>query len=432
MNTVAEVLLWGQRVGVVSWNEEKRRATFGYEPAFAAAGLQVAPVMMPLGSEVYTFGRRGVDPDSFRGLPGLLADSLPDKFGNAIIEEWQKSIDRIAPLNPVEMLCYVGARGMGALEYKPALKSGVNDQSEVLHVATLADLASLALHDAAAFRARIVDDRRGLHELLKVGTSAGGARAKAIVAYNPTTGEFRSGRIDGLAGFEYYLIKFDEMADFGASSVSLARVEYAYYRMALDCGITMMECRLHDEGERAHFITKRFDRTDNGDKLHLQTLAAIRHYDYEQPSIYSYGNIFSTMRGMGLSYADKEQLFRRMVFNAAARNQDDHVKNFSFLMNRQGEWSLSPAYDVTYAYNPQGDWTAVHQCAINGKRTGITREDLLAVGRLEEVHKSEKIVEQVWNVVSQWSTYAAMANLDVQAMKVIERVLLPIQRYGKN
>jgi serine/threonine-protein kinase HipA len=427
MNTVAEVLMWGRRVGAVSWNEARRSIAFSYDPEFVATGLQVAPIMMPLGGEVFSFGRRGVDPDGFRGLPGMLADSLPDKFGNAIIEEWQRTIGRSDPLNPVEKLCYVGVRGMGALEYKPALKGGVVDTSEVLHMATLAELSSLALRDASAFRARIADDKQGLHELLKVGTSAGGARAKAIVAYNPATKEFRSGKVDGLKGFQHYLVKFDELADFGSSTVSLARVEYAYYRMAQDCGVNMTECYLHDEGEKAHFITKRFDRTEGGEKLHMQTLAALRHYDFEQPNLYSYGNIFSTIRGMGLPYADKEQLFRRMVFNVVARNQDDHVKNFSFLMNKRGEWSLSPAYDVTYAYNPYSNWTAEHQCAINGKRTGITQDDLLAVGRLEEILKPERVVEQVWDTVSQWKKYAELANLSKEATTAIGGVLLPMQ-----
>jgi serine/threonine-protein kinase HipA len=376
---------------------------------------------MPLSDKIYRFGRRGEDPESFKGLPGMVADSLPDKFGNTIINEWQKVIGRTAPLNPVEMLCYIGTRGMGALEYQPAMLS-LNDEAEKINIHQLSELAALALKNAEKFYAVVRNDNPCLQGLLKVGTSAGGAKSKAIVAYNKKTREFRSGKADAGKGFEHCIVKFDVEED----GVSLSRVEYAYYLMALDCGITMSPCLLYKDGDKAHFVTKRFDRKDD-EKLHMQTLAALAHYDYTQPGMYSYNDVFNTIRALNLPYGSREEMFRRMVFNAAVRNQDDHVKNISFLMNKHGSWSLSPAYDITYAYDPAGRFTRHHQLSINGKRSDITRSDLLSVGKEQQVKNPERIIRQIWDVVVQWSRYAARAELDKKAMRKIGRALLPMQ-----
>ncbi|GHT10445.1 toxin HipA [Bacteroidia bacterium] len=416
MSTRADIFIWEHQVGAVEWAEQDNVAVFRYHPGFVKTGLQLSPLQMPLATKNYVFGRRETDPENFRGLPGLLADSLPDKFGNTLIKEWLEANHRLTPLNPVEMLCYIGQRGMGALEYKPAI-SNFSNKNELIDLDALSQLADLALNNETKFKAYIKRNQQGLQDILKVGTSAGGARPKAIIAYNPATGEVRSGKTVSQKDFEHYLVKFEVKEN----NISLSHVEYAYYLMAIDCDIKMSTCSLYEDGEKAHFFTKRFDRTDNGEKLHIQTLAALEHLDYQDASASRYEDIFGTLRAMHLPYNDSEQLFRRMVFNVMARNQDDHVKNFSFLMDKTGKWRLAPAYDMTYAYNPTSRWTAKHQSSVNGKRTDITREDMLAVGRKENIKHSDKIIEQISDVVSQWQHYAQCAKLDNNAIQKIQK-----------
>ncbi|HRF81466.1 MAG TPA: type II toxin-antitoxin system HipA family toxin [Flavobacteriales bacterium] len=441
MVTHARVLLWGQVVGLVVWDEQQQRATFQYDRAFARSGLDVAPIMMPLakargGDEVFRFG--DVRDETFRGLPGLLADSLPDRFGEQILNAWlatQQSTPGSA--NPVERLCYTGRRGMGALEFEPSHNEW-EAGSEALQVEDLVRVANSVLYERAAFRTNHKQKGReeALMDILQVGTSAGGARAKAIVAFNADTGEVRSGQIDGLPGFTYCLIKFDGVtnenpgskAGATATSHGYGRIEYAYYLMARACGVEMMPCRLLEEHGRAHFLTQRFDRVRDAEgtvhKLHMATLCGIAHMDYNQPLVHSYEQAFQVMRVLGLPYPAAVELFRRMCFNVVAMNCDDHTKNISFLMDPQGEWHLAPAYDVTYAYHPESLWLRQHQMSVNGKRTDITRDDLLAVAKAMNIKKAEVILEEVKSGVKRWKTFAKKAEMPAKQVEMIGKMLL--------
>jgi len=425
MVSVAEVKIWGQRVGAVLWNDSAGYATFEYDPKFLDRGLDLSPVTMPLtealtGKRIYSF------PDlrsrTFLGLPGLLADSLPDRFGNALLDRWLAEQGRtVADVNPVERLCYVGTRGMGALEYHPPRKD-LGGKSASLEVERLVELASAVLSERADFHADLHHlDRADLREIIRVGTSAGGARAKAIVAYNRRTGELRSGQIDNLEGYEYWIIKLDGVTNEQLGDPQgYGRIEYAYYLMARDCGLDMTACELKLDGDRAHFMTRRFDR-DGDRKLHLQSLCGLAHFDYSTPYVYAYEQAFQVMRTLGLHYPASEQLYRRMCFNVIARNQDDHTKNISFLMDRDGQWSLSPAYDVTYAYNPEGGWTRAHQMTINGRRDSITRTDLIAVARQASVNKPDQIIDTIADIVTAWPRYAKTAGVDRAKADAIQK-----------
>ncbi|WP_218188289.1 type II toxin-antitoxin system HipA family toxin [Desulfosarcina cetonica] len=385
MSTTAEVNLWGRTIGAVALQDGQRVTAFEYDPAFARSGIELSPLTMPLSTRVYTFPQLAYG--TFHGLPGLLADSLPDRFGNALINAWLATQGRSADsFNAVERLCYVGKRGTGALEFVPVI--GPRDQRAVrLNVDRLVALASeiLSQRDHLAESFAGPQKARGLANILRVGTSAGGARAKAIIALNPVTNEVRSGQVDAGEGFEYWLLKFDgvsgnrdkELADpkgYGA-------VEYAYWKMATDAGIRMSECRLLEENDRRHFMTRRFDRGPRGEKLHMQSLCAMAHFDFNLAGAYAYEQALLVIRRLGLSMDAVEEQFRRMVFNVVARNQDDHVKNIAFLMTPDGTWSLSPAFDLTYSYNPDGAWTASHQMTLNGKRDDFTREDFRACAK---------------------------------------------------
>ncbi len=416
--TDARVILWGRDIGAVSWLEDRETAVFQYAPEFVGSGIEVAPLMMPLREAPYEFP--GLPRDAFKGLPGLLADSLPDKFGNAVIDAWLATQGRTPEsFNPVERLCYIGARGMGAVEFEPAIL-GAQTRIKKLEVAALVELADKVLNDRKALTGTLdgQHDAKAIEDIIRVGTSAGGARAKAILAWNEKTGEFRSGQVKADDGFTYWLMKFDgvsgnrdrELAD----PQGFGLIEYAYHLMAVDAGIEMTPCRLHREGGRAHFMTKRFDRTDDGEKLHMQSLAAMMHYDFNQPDAYSYEQALQTIRRLRLPMADFEQQFRRAVFNVIARNHDDHVKNIAFLMNKAGEWRLSPAFDVAYSYNPSGAWTSRHQMSVNGKRDGFVLEDLIALAETGGIKpaKARRIVEEVDASVGNWIRFAAEAGID--------------------
>ncbi|HMP72079.1 MAG TPA: type II toxin-antitoxin system HipA family toxin [Kiritimatiellia bacterium] len=412
MTTTAIVRLWGTDIGHVTLNEGDRTASFEYAPDFLRSGIELSPLRLPLASRVYQFPE--LSPQSFHGLPGLLADSLPDKFGNAIIDTWLATKGRKPEsFNSVERLCYIGNRGMGALEFRPDKRRGRPGSSKI-HVAQLVKLASEILTHRSSLNTVFANrqDEQAVREILRVGTSAGGARAKALIAWNPETNEVRSGQVTAPIGFEYWLLKFDgvknnrdkELADpegFGA-------VEYAYHKMAKNAGIEMMPCLLFEENGRRHFMTKRFDRTDDGVKVHMQSLAALAHYDFNMAGAYGYEQAFMVMEELGLDREILVQQFRRMVFNIVARNQDDHVKNIAFLMDRKGRWSLSPAFDVTYSYNPSGDWTSAHQMTVNGKRDGFTMNDIESCGKLALLKQGEAkaIVHEVQAVVSKWRDYA--------------------------
>ena len=425
MNNDARVILWGSVIGAVTWLEDREIGVFQYAPDFLRSGIQLSPLMMPLGEFPYEFP--ALARNTFKGLPGLVADSLPDKYGNAIIDAWLASQGRIAEsFHPVERLCYVGTRGMGALEYQPAtLGPAVSKRS--VEVASLVDLANRILAERARFGGIFSgdDDREAINDILRVGTSAGGARAKAILAWNKETNEFRSGQVDAAEGFEYWIMKFDGITSSNDAEVATpkgyGKIEYAYHLMAVEAGIEMTTCRLHHEGGRSHFMTKRFDRSANGRKLHMQSLGAIAHYDYRQPASYSHEQAIQVIRRMGLSRKDMDQQVLRAIFNIVARNCDDHVKNMAFLMNRRGEWRLSPAFDISYAWNPSGEWTSQHQMSINGKRDGFEREDLISLAKAADIKKAraEQMIQRVIEVVRRWSEFAGKAGVnDEQIMKI--------------
>jgi serine/threonine-protein kinase HipA len=415
--TNAKVMLWGSQIGAVEWDADRGMGVFQYEPRFARSGIEVAPLMMPLAPDPYSFpALKG----AFHGLPGLVADSLPDRFGTRLVDAWLASQGRSAEsMNPVERLCYTGRRGMGALEFEPD-KGPAPGQSHALDIEALTRLANQVLDERAALAGTLNggSDHDALQDILRVGTSAGGARAKALLAWNPQTGEFRSGQIDSLDGFEYWLLKFDgvnnnrdrEVAD----PLGYGLVEYAYSCMAKAAGIQMQPCRLHQEGGRHHFMTLRFDRSTLGKKLHMQSLAALRHFDYNDPSSYSYEQAMETIRRISAQpLADLEQQFLRAVFNVVARNQDDHVKNIAFLMKPDGSWRLAPAFDLTYAYNPQGSYTGRQQMSLNGKRDGFEPADLAALASTADIkpRRMKVLLEQVVEAVRRWPGFAEEAGV---------------------
>lgn len=427
MSTVANVYLWGTRIGAVSLPDGERLASFEYDPEFVSSGIGPAPIEMPLeGSRIYRFP--GLSQESFSGLPGMLADSLPDRYGNALIDAWLATRGR-APesFDAVERLCYIGRRGMGALEFKPARGPRAATDHPV-DVEALVELATEVMAERAdlAVSLRRPGRRESLREILRVGTSAGGARPKALIALNPETGEVHSGQLDLEPGFEHWILKFDgvedQTRDLGASR-GYGTIELVYSQLARRAGIEISECRLLEEGGRPHFMTRRFDRTAGGDKLHMQSLAALAHLDYRLPGGSSYEQAFQVIRRLGLGREAIEQQFRRMAFNVVARNQDDHVKNIAFLMDRGGRWSLSPAFDVVYSHNPAGRWTAQHQMSIAGKRDQLTVEDFRRAGEAAGLKRgqAELILAEVTEAVGAWPELASEAGIDETRIAQIER-----------
>ena len=424
MISTAEVYLWGTKIGVIHKEEDKAYASFEYDRNFAGSGIELSPIMMPLSGRVFEF------PDlaegSFRGLPGLIADSLPDRFGNAVINRWLVSQGKTDDdFTVLDRLCYTGSRGMGALEFVPATGPG-SDLSEEINVREMVAFASKVLHSREDLRETKIDEA-GLEQLLKFGTSAGGARAKAIIAWNEDTNEIRSGQVDAGEGFDYWLMKFDGVNGNGdhdrEDDPEYTLIEYAYYRMALAAGIAMNECRLYGEGERHHFMTKRFDRM-NGKKLHMQTLGAIAHIDYNYPGLCSYEQAAGCMRRMNLPASDMEQLFRRMVFNVMAVNQDDQVKNISFLMDRDGIWRLAPAYDLTFSYDPSNLWLSSHQMLVNGKSAGITLQDMMESGRNMDISttRCSRIISEVSAAVARWPQFAGECGIREKTVDMISKI----------
>ena len=400
----SDVFLWGQHVGAVTWNEQKQTGSFEYTPEFASGNMEVAPLMMPLRQQVYEFP--SLSADTFLGLPGLLADTLPDAFGKALLDRWLASVGRTFA-NPIERLCYQGKRSMGALEFLPAQDMYLERETR-LEIDSLVEVAREVLDERRKLAVNTNDNaKEAIANIIRVGTSAGGQRAKAVIAYNEQTGEVRSGQVEAPEGFHHWLLKLDGVtnAELGDPK-HFGQIEYVYHLMAREAGINMTECRLLEENGRAHFMTRRFDRTDTGEKVHMLTLCGMAHYDYKMLRAYSYEQVFQVMRRLRLPYSQAEEMFRRMVFNVVARNQDDHTKNISFLMNRQGQWSLSPAYDVSWAYNPAGAWTSQHQMSINNKWTDITRADLLALAQNVNIRRANQIIEQVVAGVSLWPRLA--------------------------
>ena len=413
MNT-AIVKIWDMKVGAIAWDEINQIARFEYYPEFVRTKIELSPIKMPLptGKRVFEFPElrksKNDEFDTFKGLPGLLADSLPDRYGNQLINSWLAQNGRPADsMNPVEKLCFIGSRGMGALEFEPAQFRSSKNTSHI-EIDSLVNIARKMLSKRVNFTANLKEDEIGaMKEILKIGTSAGGARPKAIIAYNAKTGEVRSGQTKSPRGFEHWLIKLDGVSStqFGEST-GYGRVEMAYYKMARACGIKMMESQLLEENGRAHFMTQRFDRENGNTRHHIQTLCAMQHFNYNQVTIYSYEQLFQTMRKLRLPHNDEVQMFRRMVFNVVASNCDDHTKNFAFRLRENSRWELSPAYDICYAFDPKSIWVSQHALSINGKRKGISYDDLLNIAKSMNIKKAKQIIEDIRSNVAKWRDFA--------------------------
>lgn len=426
MTSVAEVRLWGNTIGAVSLAGGEDTASFEYDPAFTGSGIEVAPLVMPVSDRVYRFPELAYG--TFRGLPGMLADSLPDRFGRALVDAWLARQGRTPDsFDAIERLCYTGERGMGALEYAPATGLEVSESAQV-QVDELVSLAQEILSQRETFGTSLHGDKAML-DIIRVGTSAGGQRPKAVIAWNPETNEVRSGQVKTDQGFEYWIMKFDGVPgnrdDEPENPGGFGAVEYAYSKMAQDAGIAMSDCRLFEENGRRHFMTRRFDRTSNGEKLHMQSLCGLAHFDYKMAGAYSYEQVFMIMRQLGLPMRDVEEQYRRMVFNVIARNQDDHVKNIAFLMNKAGEWRLSPAFDLTWSFNPKGAWTARHQMTVNNKRDGFTPDDLTACAKVASMvrGRARTIIDEVRQAVSGWQRHAAGAAVDIKLREQVRNSL---------
>ena len=416
--TVATVRLWGERVGAVAWNADQGFAAFEYDPDFVRSPLQIAPLTMPLGAGIFSFPE--LNPRTYYGLPGLLADSLPDRYGTRLIEVWlQRQGRTLADFNPIERLCYMGNRGMGALEFEPALVS--RQRSIRIEVSELVALAGKILAQRENLLVNLTENEAAaLDTIFRVGTSAGGARAKAVIAWNPATGDVRSGQVRAPVGFEYWIIKFDGVNDDALGDPEgYGRIEHAYHRMATAAGIEMTPCRLMEESGRAHFMTRRFDRRGDAGKTHMQSLCALGHFDFRQPGSTSYEMAMSACQQLHLGQRAVAQMFRRMVFNVVARNQDDHTRNICFLMDRDGKWRLAPAFDVIWSYNPQGEWTNRHQMSINGKQDGFVRQDFIDVAKRFHIKKPLNILADVGAALRRWPEFAERSGVETGRIETI-------------
>jgi len=427
MVSIADVILWGVRIGRVAVRPDEYFAVFRYDRDFIGSGIEPSPLEMPVVDKDYQF--IDLAERSFHGLPGLLSDSVPDKFGNAIIDAWLTSLGRPSgSFSAIERLCYTGSRGMGALEYRPAIGEETK-RGEKLEVDALVSLASRILNARRQGYANISDIDTDLASILKIGTSAGGARAKVLVAWNEKTGELRSGQIKAPKGYGYWLLKLDGVNANGDKEdddkCGYGRIEYAFHLMAKAAGIEMSDCRLFDDGKRAHFITRRFDREADGGKRHMLTLGALAHYDFNMAGAYSYEQAFSVLRQVVNDESAAEELYRRALFNVFAMNCDDHVKNIAFLMDKAGVWTLAPAYDMAFSYNPNGAWTSQHQMTFNGKRRGFDENDFAAVGRSACLTKLKirRALEQVRAAVVRWPEFASVANVDDESATQIGNLL---------
>jgi serine/threonine-protein kinase HipA len=404
-----EVRIWNKRVGAIARDPDLGAYVFEYDRTWIRRNVPLAPFTMPIDDRRGAFAFTELDETAFRRLPGMIADALPDDFGNQLIDAWmaRHGVDK-RDVTTLDRLAYMGKRGMGALEFKPA-RGASSESATPLELKRLVEEARRAIH------AELDDDaetKTALANIIRVGTSAGGARAKAVVAWNPSTNELRSGQFDVEPGFEHWLLKFDGVGndlELGTSQ-NYGRIEFAYSRMADAAGVTMMPCRLMEENGRAHFMTRRFDR-DGNRKIHVQSLCAMQHMNYRQRATHAYESLFLTAVNLDLGDEALQQLFLRMAFNVAARNQDDHTKNFAFLLREGEPWDLAPAYDLTYAFNPKGEWTRHHLMSVNGQFDGIHRKDLLAVSDQFGVPHAAKLLERVNAAVARWKEFADQASL---------------------
>lgn len=412
---LAEVRLWDNSIGALAYDDKTKFCTFEYASDWIESGIEISPIHMPLGKRKYRF--MSLAYDTYKGLPATFADTLPDDFGNALINAWLARNGRdIASFNPLERLLYTGKRGMGALEYAPAIREKGLNTSSIIQLNSLLEVAQNVLNERAEFSEAMSNDREeALSALLQVGTSAGGARSKAVIGINKKRTILRSGQAKIPKGFEHYILKFDGIIEHNKAQQTFGdpqgygRMEYAYYLMAKQAKINIMPCELLEDGPRAHFMTKRFDRIDN-QKVHYQSLCAMDHADYKRPGEYSYEQVFSVMRRLKLKREEALEMFRRMVFNIVARNQDDHTKNIGFILKQKHQWTLSPAFDIAYSYKPDSKWVSSHQLSINGKRDDFTRADLLVVAGTFEKEANE-IIDEVTDVVSRWFEFAKTAGV---------------------
>lgn len=432
---VAEVKIWGKLVGAVAWNVATGLAIFEFDPDFKRLGWDLAPLKMPVTSNQHLFSfpelkkDRNLIYDTFKGLPGLLADALPDKYGNQLINIWLAQQGRPQDsMNPIEMLCFIGKRGIGALEFEPAVLTE-NKRTFSIEVDSLVDTAKKLLTQRESFATNLdKDQQQAVMEILKIGTSAGGARPKAVIAWNEKTGEVKSGQTKAPKGFEHWLIKLDGVSEVQlGSSHGYGKVEMAYYNMAKACGIDVMPSRLLEENGRAHFMTKRFDRGEGDVKHHVQSFCALKHFDYNLVNSFSYEQLFQCMRELRLTYADAEQMFRRMVFNVIARNCDDHTKNFSFILKQDGKWTLAPAYDLCHAYRPGSEWVSQHALSINGKRKNILRSDLELIGASIRCKDAADIIDEINQTVNQWKVFAEEIQVAPALRDEIQRTILDLR-----
>ncbi|WP_339738450.1 type II toxin-antitoxin system HipA family toxin [uncultured Sunxiuqinia sp.] len=432
MVQTAWVDIWGERVGAVAWDDATGYATFEYDSRFKTKKWELAPLQMPVSGNKSNFSfpalRKKVDSelDIFKGLPGLLADSLPDKYGNDLINMWLAKQGRPQnSMNPVEMLRFIGSRGMGALEFAPGMIKQ-HQHTFSVEIDSLVDLARKMLGKRESFVTNLnQDEEKAMMDILRIGTSAGGARPKAVIAYNEKNGEVKSGQTKVPKGFEHWLIKLDGVSDIQLGTTKgYGRVEMAYYKMAIACGVDMMPSKLLEENGRAHFMTKRFDREGSNTRHHIQTFYAMKHFDFNMVNSFSYEQLFQTMRELKLPYPAAEQMFRRMVFNVCARNCDDHTKNFAFRLKKDGAWELAPAYDVCHAYKPNHQWVSQHALSINGKRDKITKEDLLTIGESIKNKKAKTTIEEISETVSRWKEFANEVGVFAQLRDEIDKTLI--------
>lgn len=419
-----EVRIWGQTVGAVALDPRLGYYAFEFDPRFAASGIDLAPLAMPLAKAREPFVFTDLPEASFKRLPALLADALPDDFGNSLIDAWMagKGVAK-SDITPLDRLAYMGKRGMGALEFRPTRGPNVASQTAI-KLSKLVDSARQAVHGEIDTDTHA---KAALAQIIQVGTSAGGARAKAAIAWNPATSEIRAGQFDVEDGFEHWLLKFDGMGkdnELGASQ-DYGRIEYAYSLMAREAGIAMMPCRLLEENGRAHFMTRRFDREGNR-KHHMQTLCAMAHLDYKQKATHDYSQLFLTIVQLGLGHEALTEAFRRMVFNIMAANCDDHSKNFSFLLRQGGQWELAPAYDVTHAYNPRGEWTYQHLMGVGGRFSRITQADCLSVADRFGIGPAKQVIRQVKAAIDRWPEFAAQAGVEADEIGRIGRQFSPL------
>lgn len=421
MDAIA-VILWGYQIGALSWDADRQIAGFQYDPEFSKVGLEVSPMLLPLASQkpVYYFPDLA-DTRTFKGLPGFIADSLPEKFGNRLLDTYLARHGRqLDELNPLERLCYVGSRGMGALEYQPDYEERNLNHPIPLQVSDLVEVAQNVLKDRQQVQTNLDD---GIEALITVGTSAGGAKAKAVVAINPKTNDVISGQAEIPEDYEHWILKFDEIEnEEHATSQQIGRIEYAYSEMAYDAGINMMETALLPDGERAHFMTKRFDRVDSNTKVHVVTFAGMAHADRDPPGNVGYESLFQTIRNLGLPQSDLTEMYRRMVFNICSRNHDDHTKNHAFLMFGDGSWQLSPAYDLCFSYKPGNPFIDQHQMSCNGKRENLDMKDLLESAKAADVKNPKEIIHEVEQAVKKWPAYAQAVGIKTERADSIGRL----------